>query len=149
MAIDTAEKRKAISGIGFPGLIPGVTPNAAKDAEWRQQAGWLYSGIAVAADIWTTFDFPPFRYVASQHGASAVAHLEGYMRQTTAIMKMRLYDDTVGSAVADSEISTTSGTLTRVVSDPLTLADGSDHLIQTGGPAGSAGDAGGKVVVVN
>ena len=44
MAIDTAEKRKSISGISIP-LIPGVTPNAAKDAEWRGQAGWNYSGI--------------------------------------------------------------------------------------------------------
>lgn len=45
MAIDTAEKRKSISGIVIP-LIPGVTPNAGKDAEWRQEAGWSYSGIA-------------------------------------------------------------------------------------------------------
>ena len=26
---------------------PGVTPNGSKDQEWRQQAGWGYSGIAV------------------------------------------------------------------------------------------------------
>jgi hypothetical protein len=46
MAIDNAEKRKAISGVGGPPLIPGVTPNAGQDAEWRQQSGWSYSGIA-------------------------------------------------------------------------------------------------------
>ena len=45
MAIDTAEKRKAISGIWFQS-IPGVTPNVAKDVEWRQQSGRGYSGIA-------------------------------------------------------------------------------------------------------
>ena len=50
MAIDNAEKRKSISGIILP-LIPGVTPNAAKDAEWRQQAGWSYSGIAAASPV--------------------------------------------------------------------------------------------------
>ena len=44
MAIDTAEKRKSLSGIQWT-LMPGVTPNAAKDQEWRQQAGWGYSGI--------------------------------------------------------------------------------------------------------
>lgn len=45
MAIDTAEKRRSVAGIPFwIGL--GVTPNVAKDAEWRQQAGWGYSGIA-------------------------------------------------------------------------------------------------------
>lgn len=43
MAIDSAAKRKAISGI--PLLIPGVTPNATPDAAWRQQSGWSYSGI--------------------------------------------------------------------------------------------------------
>lgn len=43
MAIDTDEKRKAVAGIPF-GL--GVTPNASKDVEWRQQVGYSYSGIA-------------------------------------------------------------------------------------------------------
>jgi len=50
MAIDDAEKRRAISGIVIP-LIPGVTPNVSKDAEWRQQSGWSYSGIALAAPV--------------------------------------------------------------------------------------------------
>ena len=45
MAIDTAEKRRSAAGVGFWVSGPGVTPNAAKDAEWRQQAGWGYSGI--------------------------------------------------------------------------------------------------------
>lgn len=48
MAIDDAEKRKSISGIWIP-LIPGVTPNASKDAQWRQQSAWSYSGIAASA----------------------------------------------------------------------------------------------------
>ncbi len=46
MAIDTAEKRKSAAGVGFWVVGPGVTPNASRDAEWRQQAGWGYSGIA-------------------------------------------------------------------------------------------------------
>jgi hypothetical protein len=46
-AIDSAEKRRSISGIPF--LMPGVTPNIAKDQEWRQEAGWCYSGILVGA----------------------------------------------------------------------------------------------------
>lgn len=49
MAIDNAEKRRSISGI--QGLIPGVTPNASKDGEWRQQSGWSYSGISPIAVI--------------------------------------------------------------------------------------------------
>jgi hypothetical protein len=48
MAIDTAEKRKSSLCFGGPWLLPGVTPNAAKDAEWRRQGLWAYSGIAAA-----------------------------------------------------------------------------------------------------
>jgi hypothetical protein len=40
----TAEERRSASGIWLP-LIPGVTPNASKDVEWRQQSAWSYSGI--------------------------------------------------------------------------------------------------------
>ncbi len=46
-ATTTAEERKSVSGIWLP-LIPGVTPNVAKDQEWRQQSGWSYSGILAA-----------------------------------------------------------------------------------------------------
>ena len=48
MAIDSAEKRRSISGIQHF-LIPGVTPNASKDQEWRQESGWSYSGILAGA----------------------------------------------------------------------------------------------------
>ena len=54
MAIDTAEKRKSISGIGGPPLIPGVTPmGSGLDQEWRQEGGWSYNGIlaGVPAEI--------------------------------------------------------------------------------------------------
>lgn len=45
MAIDTREKRASLVGI-LPFLSVGVTPNASKDQEWRQEAGWGYPGIA-------------------------------------------------------------------------------------------------------
>lgn len=44
MAIDTALKRRSISGIPF--LIPGVTPDATPGQEWRQSAGWSYGAVA-------------------------------------------------------------------------------------------------------
>jgi hypothetical protein len=44
MAIDNAEKRRSASGIRHP-FGPGVTPNASKDVEWRQQVALGYSGI--------------------------------------------------------------------------------------------------------
>ena len=47
MAIDTREKRASIAGITrLAG--PGVTPNASKDQEWRQEVGYSYSGILAA-----------------------------------------------------------------------------------------------------
>lgn len=42
MAIDTAEKRRSAASFR---RLPGVTPNASKDQEWRQQAARRYSGI--------------------------------------------------------------------------------------------------------
>jgi len=54
MAIDTAEKRRAVAQVGFYWGGPGVTPNASKDVEWRQEAGWGYSGIAPASPVVST-----------------------------------------------------------------------------------------------
>ncbi len=51
MAIDSAEKRRSAAGVGYWVVGPGVTPNSSKDAEWRQQSGWSYSGIAAAAPV--------------------------------------------------------------------------------------------------
>ena len=48
MAIDTAEKRRSAAHAGKKFVGKGVTPNADKDIEWRQQAGWGYSGIPAA-----------------------------------------------------------------------------------------------------
>lgn len=45
MAIDSAEKRKSVAGISAGCYPVAVTPNASKDREWRQQAGFGYSGI--------------------------------------------------------------------------------------------------------
>ncbi len=47
MAIDTAERRRAVAALsGAHSFGPGVTPNSSKDAEWRQEAGYGYPGIA-------------------------------------------------------------------------------------------------------
>ena len=49
MAIDSAEKRRSVAGVACFPLGPAVTPNSSKDAEWRQQSGWSYSGISATA----------------------------------------------------------------------------------------------------
>ena len=54
MAIDTAEKRKAVAAIAFAYLYPSVTPNASTDAGWRQQVAHSYSGIAAGASTGET-----------------------------------------------------------------------------------------------
>lgn len=48
MAIDSAKKRKSVSGVPFLPFAPGVTPNASPDSEWRAQAAWGYSGVFLA-----------------------------------------------------------------------------------------------------
>lgn len=48
MALDSALKRRSSASVAGVPWIPGVTPNAAKPAAWRQQAGWSYSGAAPA-----------------------------------------------------------------------------------------------------
>lgn len=46
MAFDSAEKRRSASAL-LPPFGVGVTPiGTPTDQEWRQQAGWGYSGIA-------------------------------------------------------------------------------------------------------
>ncbi len=47
MAIDDREKRQSVVAVSFYYYAPSVTPNSSKDQEWRQQAGYGYSGIAV------------------------------------------------------------------------------------------------------
>lgn len=83
MAIDTAEKRKSISGVGL--MIPGVTPNSSKDAEWRQQSGWSYSGIAAISIVVKTIAITVVLYArsltASLHARSLIAAL--YSRAIT------------------------------------------------------------------
>ncbi len=47
MAIDTAEKRRAIAGLSM-WILPEVTPNAAQDVGWRGEAAYGYAFFAPA-----------------------------------------------------------------------------------------------------
>lgn len=44
MAIDTAQKRRSVAGNSRRWRAAGVTPQAAKSAAWRRDAGRTYSG---------------------------------------------------------------------------------------------------------
>mgnify|MGYP001559722934 CR=1 FL=1 len=48
MAIDTREKRQAAGSITMYWTSVSMTPNVAKDTEWRQESGWGYPGIVPA-----------------------------------------------------------------------------------------------------
>jgi hypothetical protein len=92
MPIDTAAKRRSASGVGHRIGGRGISPDAAKPAAWRQQAGWGYSGIAAGAAV-----------VAAQPG--------GTFRRYDAARAFRRYDTARafrgGSRVADSIQRTT------------------------------------------
>lgn len=49
MAINTAAKRKIVSGIPFA-YSPGVTPDAGEGAAWRYAAAGSYYGLVLAID---------------------------------------------------------------------------------------------------
>ena len=51
MAIDSRERRQSAYGAFHVRGIPPVTPSAANDQEWRQEAFWGYSGILAAEAI--------------------------------------------------------------------------------------------------
>ena len=51
MAFDTAEKRRSASAL-YPPFGVGVTPiGSPVDQEWRQQAGWGYSGVVTEVGV--------------------------------------------------------------------------------------------------
>lgn len=53
-AIDSAEKRRSAFNWNVRSGPGGVTPNASKDLEWRQQAMYSYSGIAAGSPVTPT-----------------------------------------------------------------------------------------------
>ncbi len=133
MAIDNAEKRRSISGIGW--LMPGVTPNSAKDQEWRQEAGWSYSGIAAAAAsvvVYAQWGMP-FYFNSSNWGSDAKFYLEVFFRSVIGEVFARLFDLTSSVAVADSELSTDNTSFRRQrTTTALTLTDTHEYRLQLG-----------------
>lgn len=51
MAIDTAEKRRSVSGVHFEPWMPAVTPNATHDQQWRQEVAGAYAGILAGGGV--------------------------------------------------------------------------------------------------
>lgn len=110
-------------------LIPTATPGRRYGSFAGKTAGVVIS--------WTSYG-GLFEYLDSQFGYLTIT-LKVCMYQTTGTAYARLYDTTDAAAVADSEISTTSGTAVVVESDPLALEDGHLYQVQFGTEAGDAG----------
>jgi len=62
----------------------------------------------------------------------ATFYFEVYWRSISGIVYARLYNITDGAEVADSTLTTKSGTFTRSRSTALTLTDGKEYRIQFG-----------------
>lgn len=58
------------------------------------------------------------------------------MRATTGTVTAQLYDETGGTVVAGSNLTTASSSLVWLESAPLALADGHDYCVQVG-PVGA------------
>lgn len=62
MAIDSAEDRRSAAAVCSVFMAPGITMNAAKDVEWRQQSAWSYSGIGIGTPSTAELLRVPFVY---------------------------------------------------------------------------------------
>lgn len=96
MAIDSAAKRRNVSGIAAIPLGPGVTPNASPGVAWRQQVGWGYAGIApaVADPLVITSIIVPVRYGGHEMVLTPLAPstraYDGQLRSATTTTRPKL-----------------------------------------------------------
>ena len=119
-----------------------VTPGTAALATAR-----LAPTVTVAAPTYTSYGLP-FLFTSANWGSVSI-YLEVYIRATAGTVLGRLYDDSAGSAVSGSEVSTPSWSFTRLRSSALTLIDGNTYRLQFGRAISAAGEfLGGKLVVV-
>ena len=90
----------------------------------------------------------PFLYTAANWG-SVSFYLEVFLQALSGTALARLYNQTDGVAVTNSELSTTSGSFVRLRSSALTLVDGKVYNVQFGSEDSNSGAfRGAKIVVV-
>lgn len=91
----------------------------------------------------------PFLYTAVNWTAGSTMYFETYMKATTGLAEARVYNVTDATAVANSTIVTTSGSLIRFRSAAFTLTDGKTYIAQFGAAKADAGEAlGAKIINV-
>ena len=91
----------------------------------------------------------PFLYTAAKWGGSLTFYLEVYIKAVTGTARARLWNDTDGSVVTGSGLSTAQTSYTRLRTSALTLIDGKSYLVQFGTEDGTAGEFGnGRLIVL-
>jgi hypothetical protein len=148
MAVDTRDKRFSMMGISQP--VPSVYPNPDAAIGTADRAHWifLYSGIALSALVYTSYGLP-FLYTAA-NWAQITFYLEAYLKATTGTVYFRLYNETDGAEVLNSEVSTTSAVSTRLRTAALSMADGKVYRLQFGKSGSDAGETyGGKLIGID
>ena len=74
----------------------------------------------------------PFLFTTANWGGSVQFYLEVYMRAASGTARARLYNETDGTAVASSDVTTASSSYVRVRSSSVTLVDGNVYSVQFG-----------------
>lgn len=110
MAIDSAEKRKSAANVSFWAGGVGVTPNSSMDVEWRQQAGWGYSGIGSLATP----------SVAVSLVFNGVAYIGRFQIDDVAVFYVNTHDPETGEAL-DADSPPTYRVYEAEVATPLVM----------------------------
>jgi len=145
MAVDTAAKRFSMMGLGVQPshVLIGVPDGLNMDTAGQRQAMLLlYSGITAISVTWTT------QGLIMLAGATTSAFaFEATMLAALGTVKARLYNQTDGSAVANSEVVTMAATKTRVRSSAITITAAKEYVAQFGKTGGDNGTGYGAVMV--
>lgn len=140
MAIDTAQKRKSAAVVGMVFMIPGVTPFALQDEEWRQEAAWGYSGILVNVPIITEdemsqgvkfhremFEVKPLESYLAEIAAGRVTNADSHVVEG--------YNPAVGDSLTD--ISELGVSVIPLPSSAITMEVVSSSVNDTSGGTGA------------
>lgn len=139
MAVDTADKRASFfSHGGRYWMGKAYVPNGSIDAPHRLFSLTFYSGNALSGVVYT-FDSGIRLYTEANWHKDFAVVFESTIRATVGTARSRLFDITAAAAVANSEVTTTSGSMVRLRSAALTLVDGNEYRLQTGKIAGDSG----------
>jgi hypothetical protein len=95
--------------------------------------------------VWTSWGVPKLFTGANWNGVTW--YFESYMRAVAGTVHSRAYNETDGTALTGSELSTTSATMVRQRSGALTPTNGKEYRAQFALGAGAAGEKQGGCLI--